>query len=337
MNGTVLALFVVAAIYVFLWAVLFIGGKLIDTSLASRRAFALGGRHMPSRILRDLEPIEDLVVDFVGHSPDLAGVLGVLTATNQPKPFARIVHEIRIGCARPTEMPIAANSVATALSILFVSGLIRLTRGGFVATDVGCEVHRRIGGVPRSTEQLLQNRVVDRRLRINAQEAAEPRTATRAEAMSRIHDRQSTPVEETNHMKNRNIIITAADHAELDNVVTFTGKVSERARAELYALEGELKRAEIVAPEAIPSDVITMNSRAELVDLETNEVMQFTLVLPRGAKIDEGKISVLAPLGTAMLGYRVGDEFEWHVPYGVRRLKVTNVYFQPEAELKQAA
>jgi regulator of nucleoside diphosphate kinase len=59
--------------------------------------------------------------------------------------------------------------------------------------------------------------------------------------------------------------------------------------------------------------------------------------LPRDAKIDEGKISVLAPLGTAMLGYRAGDEFEWHVPYGVRRLKVTKVYFQPEAELKKAA
>jgi regulator of nucleoside diphosphate kinase len=336
MNGTVLALFVVAAIYVFLWAVLFIGGKLIETSLARRRAFALGGRHMPSRILRDLEPIEDVVVDFVGHTPDLAGVLAVLTATNQPKSFARIVHEIRIGRERPIEIRIAANSVATALSILFLSGLIRLTRSGFVATDVGCEVHRRIGGAPRSTEQLLQNRVVDRRLRTNGQGIAEPRTAMRAEAMSQIHDRQSTPVEETN-LKNRNIIITAADHAELDNVITFTGKVSERARAELHALEGELRRAEIVTPEAISSDVITMNSRAELVDLETNEVMQFTLVLPRDAKIDEGKISVLAPLGTAMLGYRVGDEFEWHVPYGVRRLKVTNVHFQPEAELKQAA
>ena len=337
MNGALLGLTVVAAIGIVLWAFLFIGGKLIETSLARRRAFALGGRHMPSRILRDLEPIEDVVVDFVEHSPDLAGVLAVLTATNQPKSFARIVHEIRIGCARPTEIRIAANSVATALSILFAAGLIRLTRNGFVATDVGCEVHRRIGGAPRSTEQLLQNRAIDRRLGSNGQEAAEPRTATRAEAMSQIHDYQTTPVEETNHMKNRNIIITAADHAELDNVITFTGKVSERARAELHALEGELRRAEIVTPEAIPSDVITMNSRAELVDLETNEVMQFTLVLPRDAKIDEGKISVLAPLGTAMLGYRVGDEFEWHVPYGVRRLKVTNVYFQPEAELKQAA
>jgi len=292
---------------------------------------------MPSWILRNLEPTEDVVVDFVGHSPDLAGVLAVLTVTNQPKSFARIVHEIRIACARPIEIRVAANSVATALSILFAAGLIRLTRNGFVATDMGCEVRRRIGAAPRSTEQLLQNGVVDRRLGSNGQEAAEPRIATRAEGMSQIHDRQSTPVEENNHMKNRNIIITAADHAELDNVITFTGKVSERARGELHALEGELRRAEIVTPEAIPSDVITMNSRAELLDLETNEVMQFTLVLPRDAKIDEGKISVLAPLGTAMLGYRVGDEFEWHVPYGVRRLKVTNVYFQPEAELKKAA
>ena len=337
MNGALLGLTVVAAIGVVLWALLFIGGKLIDTNLARRKAFALGGRHMPSRILGDLEPVEDVVVDFVRHSPDLAGVLAVLTTTNQPKSFARIVHEIRIGCARPTEILIAGNSAATALSILFVSGLIRLTRSGFVGTDVGCEVHRRIEGAPRSTEQLLQNRVVDRRLGINGQGAAEPRTGTRTEALCEIHSRQSAPVEETNHMKNRNIIITAADHAELEKVITFTGKVSERARAELHALEGELRRAEIVTPEAIPSDVITMNSRAELVDLETNEVMQFTLVLPRDAKIDEGKISVLAPLGTAMLGYRVGDEFEWQVPYGVRRLKVTNVYFQPEAELKKAA
>jgi regulator of nucleoside diphosphate kinase len=333
MNGALLGLSVVAAIGIILWAFLVIGGKLIETSVAHRRAFALGGRHMPSWILRNLEPTEDVVVDFVGHSPDLAGVLAVLTVTNQPKSFARIVHEIRIACARPIEIRVAANSVATALSILFAAGLIRLTRNGFVATDMGCEVRRRIGAAPRSTEQLLQNGVVGRRLGSNG---AEPRSATRAEAMRQIHDRQTTQVEETN-MKNRNIIITAADHAELDNVITFTGKVSERARGELHALEGELRRAEIVTPEAIPSDVITMNSRAELLDLETNEVMQFTLVLPRDAKIDEGKISVLAPLGTAMLGYRVGDEFEWPVPYGVRRLKVTNVYFQPEAELKKAA
>ena len=80
-----------------------------------------------------------------------------------------------------------------------------------------------------------------------------------------------------------------------------------------------------------------MNSRAELLDLDTGERMDFTLVFPIDANIEEGKISVLAPLGTAMLGYRVGDEFEWTVPYRLRRLKVTHVQFQPEAALAAAA
>ena len=84
MKGALLGLTVVAAIGIVLWAFLFIGGKLIETSLARRRALALGGRQMRSGILRDLEPIEDLVVDFVGHSRDLASVLDVLTGTDQP-------------------------------------------------------------------------------------------------------------------------------------------------------------------------------------------------------------------------------------------------------------
>jgi regulator of nucleoside diphosphate kinase len=138
-------------------------------------------------------------------------------------------------------------------------------------------------------------------------------------------------------MKNRNIIMSAADHAELWLVIASGGKISQRARAELKALERELGRAQVVAPEAVPANVITMNSRAELLDLDTGERMEFTLVFPSDANIDEGKISVLAPLGTAMLGYRVGDEFEWTVPYGLRRLKVTNVHFQPETALAMAA
>ena len=156
MNGALLGLTVVAAIGVVLWAVLFIGGRLIDTSLARRRAFALGGRHMPSRILRDLKPVEDVVVDFVRHSRDLADVLAVLTAT-KPKSFGKIVDEIQIGRGRRTEAAIAAYSAATALSILFVSGLTWLTRNGFVATEVGREVQRRIEGAPGSTDRLLPN------------------------------------------------------------------------------------------------------------------------------------------------------------------------------------
>jgi regulator of nucleoside diphosphate kinase len=133
------------------------------------------------------------------------------------------------------------------------------------------------------------------------------------------------------------IIVTARDHAELSSVIAVAGKVSQRVKWELRLLENELKRARIVAPEEVPHDVITMNSRAELLHLESSERMEFTLVLPADANINDGKVSVLAPLGTAMLGYRVGDEFVWHVPHGLRRLKVIKLHFQPEASLKKAA
>ncbi|RYD79174.1 MAG: nucleoside diphosphate kinase regulator [Verrucomicrobiaceae bacterium] len=133
-------------------------------------------------------------------------------------------------------------------------------------------------------------------------------------------------------MKNHNILITATDHAKLRSIVA-AGALFDRSGGESKALQSELERAEVLSPEDIPPDVITMNSRAELLDLETGEHMEFALVLPSHANIDDGKISILAPLGTAMLGYRVGDEFEWPVPFGMRRLKVLQIHFQPEAAL----
>ena len=131
--------------------------------------------------------------------------------------------------------------------------------------------------------------------------------------------------------------MTAVDHEELSYALAAAGRLSPRGRTEMTRLEAELARAEIVEAIEIPADVITMNSRAELLDLATGERMEFTLVYPTDANIEAGKISVLAPLGTAMLGYRVGDEFEWIVPYGLRRLKVVSVHFQPEAALALAA
>jgi len=136
-------------------------------------------------------------------------------------------------------------------------------------------------------------------------------------------------------MKKLPIIMNAADHEELSCAIAAAGRLNDRARAEISAPQRELERAEIVAPDKVPADVITMNSRAELLDLDTNERMEFTLVFAADADIEAGKISVLAPLGTAMLGYRVGNEFEWVVPYGRRRLKVVAVSFQPEATLRR--
>ncbi|KAB2835548.1 MAG: transcription elongation factor GreAB, partial [Candidatus Brocadia sp.] len=68
-----------------------------------------------------------------------------------------------------------------------------------------------------------------------------------------------------------------------------------------------------------------------LQDLETGEEETYTLVFPENADIARGKISILAPIGTAMLGYEAGDAFEWKVPAGKRRLKVKQILYQPEA------
>lgn len=114
------------------------------------------------------------------------------------------------------------------------------------------------------------------------------------------------------------------------------GTFSERERGEIHALKEELERAEIVDPDAVPPDAITMNSRAELLDVDTGERMEFTVVFPDEANLDECKISILAPVGTGMLGYRVGDTFQRRAPHGIRRLKVTAVNFQPEAALARA-
>jgi regulator of nucleoside diphosphate kinase len=95
-------------------------------------------------------------------------------------------------------------------------------------------------------------------------------------------------------------------------------------------LQVELDRAQVVPQRDVPKDVVTMNSTVALRDLDTNELEIYTLVYPDRADIANDKLSVLAPIGTAILGYRVGDEVKWRVPAGWRRLKVEQVIFQPE-------
>ena len=129
----------------------------------------------------------------------------------------------------------------------------------------------------------------------------------------------------------KSIYVTSQDKQRLENLLTGAGNSDPRQQGDLKSLGEELRRAVIVEPDKVPADVITMNSRADLVDQDTKETVTFTLVFPAEANVEEGKISVLAPIGAGMLGYRVGDIFEWNVPQGVRRMKVTKVRYQPEA------
>lgn len=97
-------------------------------------------------------------------------------------------------------------------------------------------------------------------------------------------------------------------------------------------LESELVRANVVAREKIPEDLVTMNSRVIFENETTRERREIMLVYPGRADIDAGRISVLVPIGTALLGLRVGQSIHWELPSGEKqRYRIVGVPFQPEA------
>jgi regulator of nucleoside diphosphate kinase len=132
-------------------------------------------------------------------------------------------------------------------------------------------------------------------------------------------------------MSDKNIHITELDRQRLIDLILDAQSGEYRGSIYLEKLRGELARAQVVQPQEIPGDVITMNSKVVLLDLDTQEEETYTLVYPENANSSEGRVSILAPIGTAMLGYRVGDVFEWDVPAGKRRLRVGKILYQPEA------
>jgi regulator of nucleoside diphosphate kinase len=132
-------------------------------------------------------------------------------------------------------------------------------------------------------------------------------------------------------MEPRDIYITDYDLTRLKELLQVSISFAERDGQSLEALQGELDRAHIVEPTEIPHDVVTMNSRVRLTDIDTNEQQVYTVAFPSEANLDQRKISVLAPIGTAILGYRVGDTVQWRVPGGIRKLRIEEILYQPEA------
>lgn len=133
-------------------------------------------------------------------------------------------------------------------------------------------------------------------------------------------------------MSRRNIIITDSDRRRLEHLLESEFAQAIDPKKYLTEMQVELQRAKIVGAADVPDDVITMDSTVRLRDLDTDEVETYTLVYPNQANIAEGKLSILAPIGTAILGYRVGDVVRWRVPSGRRRLQVEEVLYQPERE-----
>ena len=131
------------------------------------------------------------------------------------------------------------------------------------------------------------------------------------------------------------IAVTQFDFDRLEKLVERL-HIRENQPTAAHALEKELDRADIVDPHQIPVDVVTMNSEATVRDLGTGEVENLRVVFPGGAAPRKGAISVLAPLGLALLGVRAGDEVTWEMPGGPRRLRVERVTYQPEMGVRPA-
>ena len=138
-------------------------------------------------------------------------------------------------------------------------------------------------------------------------------------------------------MTEKQIHVTDSDLQRVKTLLRSNWVDRKEDRGDLSRLEHEIDRASIVKATEVPKDVVTMNSRVKLRDLDSGDALDFSLVFPTfpfaagSDHLAPMTVSVLAPIGTAVLGNRVGDIIEWEVPAGGRRLKVEDVPFQPES------
>ena len=126
----------------------------------------------------------------------------------------------------------------------------------------------------------------------------------------------------------RKIFITKSDKYKLLEIISKYEEVTNKQN--IKDLEAEINRADVTSPEQLPSDVITMNTKVILLIGDTEE--EISLVYPSEADFSKNKISVLSPIGTAILGYCEGSIVEWKVPNGTVQIEVKKVLFQPEAQ-----
>jgi regulator of nucleoside diphosphate kinase len=129
----------------------------------------------------------------------------------------------------------------------------------------------------------------------------------------------------------RKIIITQADYGRLRRIIESFRDLQPKDAEHLDALERELESATVTRSTEVPHDLVTMKSRVRVLDLSSGREMLYQIVFPGEADLRGNRISVLAPIGMALLGRAAGAVVEWQVPSGMRRLLILEVEYQPEA------
>ncbi|HAF95493.1 MAG: hypothetical protein A2X34_01375 [Elusimicrobia bacterium GWC2_51_8] len=124
---------------------------------------------------------------------------------------------------------------------------------------------------------------------------------------------------------------TKLNAERISKYLSSSDRLNSRDRNNWEVLCEKVGKGKISDPCAIRPDIVTVNSRVHLKDLDTKKEILITLVFPDDANIEQGKLSILSPMGTAILGYSQGDAIKWEAPSGIRHIRIVKIHYQPEA------
>lgn len=126
-------------------------------------------------------------------------------------------------------------------------------------------------------------------------------------------------------------IINKLDYSRIQQCISDAKQANSITVVEANSLLNELKLGQLLEPEEMPNDVVTMNSIVKISFLDSKKTIVFQLVYPDRADVKNNKISIFSPIATALIGGKVGDEIEWCVPAGITKIKIEEIVYQPEA------
>ncbi|MBN2213698.1 MAG: GreA/GreB family elongation factor [Bacteroidales bacterium] len=126
------------------------------------------------------------------------------------------------------------------------------------------------------------------------------------------------------------IQITELDYIWLCNLINSARDKQSAELKNIEVLGSEIRRAKKVDSKEITSEFVTMNSLIEVTDLDKEIKMIIKLVYPEDADFKKGFISILSPLGSALLGYKAEDIISFEVPKGIKEIRINKIIYQPE-------
>ena len=130
-------------------------------------------------------------------------------------------------------------------------------------------------------------------------------------------------------MENKKLVLTQTDFSRLTKIINHEKEIYKRRQDNLQKMLEELNKAIIVTPEKIDNSVVTINSVVKFTDLITNMNIQLKIVYPKNANINKKHVSILSPIGTALLGCKKGETVDWHIAGSKKRYFINEVIYQP--------